>query len=85
MDPVTRRYRLNGPNRSELTLARLEEGSSQPSSGQGLIDFFAWIACGFHHHYEPTGRTKRDLELVFPVTFEQVRCRDCGHMTWRRV
>ena len=52
--------------------------------GEGIVDFFAWMLCGFNHHYEPTGKTKRDVDLVFPIILEQVKCKDCGYVTWRR-
>lgn len=67
----------------ELTQIETTAGG-RPSPGEGIVDFFAWVACGFNHHYEPTGRTKTDLDLCIPITLEQVRCRDCGYKTWRR-
>lgn len=72
-------------HRRELTLAELDFVSAgKPHSSQGICDFFAWIACGFNHHYVPTGKTKTDLDLVFRVNFYEVECKDCGHKTWKR-
>ena len=72
-------------HRRELTPAELDRvAAGAPRSGQGVLDFFAWIACGFNHHYVPTGKTKTDLDLVFRVNFYQVKCLDCGHETWKR-
>ncbi len=57
----------------------------KPMAGEGIVDFFIWMACGFHHNYVPTGRTRTEIDLVFPVTFYESRCRDCGHTTWMRM
>ena len=72
-------------NRRELTPAELDlVVGGKPHSGQAILDFFAWIGCGFNHHYYPTGKTKTDLDLVFTAHFYQVKCSDCGHTTWIR-
>ena len=59
-------------------------GGKKPTAGEGIVDFFIWAACGFHHRYVPTGKTKTDIDLVFPVKFYQVKCLDCGHISWER-
>ena len=61
--------------------AETDAANSAPSSGQVIVGIVSWIACGFNHHYEPTGRTKKELDLI-PVVLKEVRCRDCGHRTW---
>ena len=70
----------------ELTPIQAERvvGGKKPTAGEGIVDFFIWAACGFHHRYVPTGRTKTDIDLVFPVKFYQVKCIDCGHISWER-
>lgn len=56
----------------------------KPYLGEGIIDFFSWVACGFNHHYDYTGKTKESIDFVFKVTFYEQRCRDCGHINWTR-
>ena len=70
----------------KLTPGEMElvTGGKRPSAGQGIMDFFSWVACGFHHRYALTGKTKKDMDLVFPVTFYQIKCLDCGHISWSR-
>ena len=70
----------------ELTPLRMERaaGGRRPSQTDGIVDFFIWAACGFHHRYVPTGKTRTDIDLVFPVKFYQVKCIDCGHISWER-
>jgi len=65
--------------------AALDGITSGKGSGQGIVDFFAWIACGFSHDYEDTGKTKVVMDGPVPTRFKQVRCRECGHKTWKRV
>ena len=70
----------------KLTPKEMERvtGGKRPSPGQGIVDFIAWAACGFHHRYALTGKTKEDMDLIFPVTFYQIKCLDCGHIFWSR-
>ena len=56
----------------------------KPYQWEGVSDFFAWIACGFNHHYEYTGKTEWRLDLLFHYTYYQQRCRDCGHISWTK-
>ncbi len=73
-------------SRRELNQHELElvTGGKRPTPGEGIVDFFIWVACGFHHNYFYTGKTKQDIDLVFPVTFYQQKCADCGHYSWTR-
>ncbi|MBR4502968.1 MAG: hypothetical protein IKP22_13970 [Clostridia bacterium] len=70
----------------KLTPSEMElvTDGKRPSAGQGIADLFSWIACGFHHRYALTGKTREDTSRVFPITFYQVKCLDCGHTTWTR-
>ena len=72
-----KRYELTAEEQEKVT-------GGAPPSGQGIVDFFAWIACGFNHHYVPTGKTKKERDLVFIVDFYQIKCTDCGHLSWKR-
>ena len=72
-------------NERELSLEEMDTVTGGgPSHGSGIVDFFAWIACGFHHDYVYTGRTKTDWDTVIPFTSYQIRCKECGHTTWTR-
>ena len=75
---------LTNQEQYELTLLQMERaaGGKRPKPTDGIVDFFIWAACGFHHRYVPTGKTKTDIDLVFPVKFYQVKCIDCGHISW---
>ena len=77
---------LTNQEQYELTLLQMERaaGGKRPKPTDGIVDFFIWAACGFHHRYIPTGKTKTDIDLVFPVKFYQVKCIDCGHISWER-
>ena len=77
---------LTNQEQYELTLLQMERaaGGKRPKPTDGIVDFFIWAACGFHHRYVPTGKTKTDIDLVFPVKFYQVKCIDCGHISWER-
>ena len=77
---------LTNQEQYELTLLQMERaaGGKRPKPTDGIVDFFIWAACGFHHRYAPTGKTKTDIDLVFPVKFYQVKCIDCGHISWER-
>ena len=77
---------LTNQEQYELTLLQMERaaGGKRPKPTDGFVDFFIWAACGFHHRYVPTGKTKTDIDLVFPVKFYQVKCIDCGHISWER-
>ena len=63
---------------------RLVTDGERPSAGRNAADFFAWVGCGFHHRYAFTGKTLEDAGRVFPVRFYQVKCLDCGHISWTR-
>ena len=80
---TAREHALTEQELFELTQIGTATGG-KPTPGEGIVDFFAWMLCGFNHHYEPTGKTKRDVDLVFPIILEQVKCKDCGYVTWRR-
>ncbi len=73
-------------NKRELTPVELQclTGGKKPTAGDGIIDFFSWVACGFHHRYFYTGKSKTEIDLVFLVTFYQQKCMDCGHYSWTR-
>ena len=73
-------------HRRELSPEELDcvVAGKKPKQGAALFDFFMWIACGFNHHYVPTGKTRTEIDLVFEVPFYEVKCLDCGHMTWKR-
>ena len=77
---------LTNQEQYELTLLQMERAADgkRPKPTDGIVDFFIWAACGFHHRYVPTGKTKTDIDLVFPVKFYQVKCIDCGHISWER-
>ena len=77
---------LTNQEQYELTLLQMERaaGGKRPKPTDGIVDFFIWAACGFHHRYVPTGKTKTDIDLVFPVKFYQVKGIDCGHISWER-
>lgn len=77
---------LTNHEQYELTQLQMERaaGGKRPKPTDGIVDFFIWAACGFHHRYVPTGKTKTDIDLVFPVKFYQVKCIDCGHISWER-
>ena len=77
---------LTNQEQYELTLLQMERaaGGKRPKPTDGIVDFFIWAACGIHHRYVPTGKTKTDIDLVFPVKFYQVKCIDCGHISWER-
>lgn len=69
----------------ELTDEEMEQtAGGKPHVGEGIIDFFSWVACGFNHHYVYTGKTKQSIDLVFHVTFYEQKCTDCGHYNWTR-
>ena len=70
-----------------IIMEQNREEMKQPAGGKpGLIDgplmLFSWIACGFHHNYKYTGKTKNDLDLFIRKKFYQRICRDCGHEDW---
>ena len=73
-------------NMYELTQLQMEQaaGGKRPKPTDGFVEFFIWAACGFNHHYVPTGKSKTEIDLVFPVKFYQVKCTDCGHISWKR-
>ena len=69
----------------ELTDEEMEQtAGGKPHVGEGIIDFFSWVACGFNHHYVYTGKTKQSIDLVFHVTFYEQKCTDCVHYNWTR-
>lgn len=69
----------------ELSMDELDAVSGgKPHEVDGIEDFFAWIACGFNHHYEYTGKTEWRLDLVFHYTYYEQKCRDCGHKSWTK-
>ena len=68
---------------SEDELEQVAAGKKRKQS-EAIYDFFMWIACGFNHHYVPTGKTRTEIDLVFPVKFYEVKCLDCGNITWKR-
>ena len=72
--------------RRELTMDELEQvsGGKKPKAGAAVWDFFMWVACGFSHNYIPTGKTRKEIDLVFPVDFYEVKCTECGNVTWKR-
>lgn len=75
----------NGSRPKEMGLAELEQvAGGKPYLGEGVINFFSWVACGFNHHYEYTGETQQRIDFAFKVDFYQQRCRDCGHINWTR-
>ena len=75
----------DGSRPKEMGLAELEQvAGGKPYLGEGVIDFFSWVACGFNHHYEYTGETQQRIDFAFKVDFYQQRCRDCGHINWTR-
>ena len=43
---------------------KLVTGGKRPSAGQGIADFISWAACGFHHRYALTGKTKEAAQLT---------------------
>ena len=71
--------------RKELSLDEAEKVAAGANHVQAFSDFFAWIGCGFNHHYAPTGRTKHGHDFIFEATFYEVKCNDCGHITWKRM
>ena len=75
----------DGSGPQELTVDEMEQtAGGKPHLGEGIIDFFSWVACGFNHHYVYTGKTKQSIDLVFHVTFYEQKCADCGHYNWTR-
>ena len=75
----------DGSRLQELTVDELEQvAGGKPHTGEGIIDFVSWVACGFNHHYVYTGKTKQSIDLVFHVTFYEQKCVDCGHYNWTR-
>ena len=69
----------------ELPVEELESVSGgKPYIAEGVINFISWIACGFNHNYEYTGKTQWRIDLFWHVTFYQRICRDCGHEDWTR-
>ena len=69
----------------ELTKDDLDTvAGGKPHEVDGIVDFFAWIACGFNHHYEYTGRTQWRLDLINHYTHYEQKCRDCGHVSWTK-
>lgn len=77
--------RTDGGAPQESSVDEMEQvAGGKPNPGDGIIDFVSWVACGFNHHYVYTGKTRKDVDLVFPVTFYQQRCVDCGHRNWTR-
>ena len=86
MVTTAKNNRLTNQEQYELTPLQMERaaGGKRPKPTDGIVDFFIWAACGFHHRYIPTGKTKTDIDLVFPVKFYQVKCIDCGHISWER-
>lgn len=75
----------NGGRPQEMGEAEMAQAAGgKPHQAEGIIDFFAWVACGFNHHYVYTGKTKQSIDLVFHVTFYEQKCRDCGHYNWTR-
>lgn len=75
----------DGSEPQKLKVDEMEQvAGGKPNPGDGIVDFIAWAACGFNHHYVHTGKTKKDVDLVFPVTFYQQRCVDCGYRRWTR-
>ena len=75
----------DGSRPKEMGLAELEQvAGGKPYLGEGVINFFSWVACGFNHHYEYTGETQQRIDFAFKVDFYQQRCRDCGHINWTR-
>ena len=69
----------------ELTIEQMENTTGAKGQGQAIVDFFAWVTCGFNHHYQDTGKTKVFMDGPIPTRFKHVRCKDCGHKTWKRV
>ena len=72
--------------RQQYRLSQAEMESivgGKPGYADGIVDFFAWIACGFNHHYVYTGKTQIRTDIV-RVTFYEQRCKDCGHINWTR-
>jgi len=86
MTTTTKNTNMTEQEMYELTQLQMERaaGGKKPTPVDGIIDLIAWAACGFHHRYVPTGKTKTDLDLVIPVKFYQVKCIDCGHISWER-
>ena len=86
MTTTTKNTNMTEQEMYELTQLQMERatGGKKPTPVDGIIDLISWAACGFHHRYVPTGKTKTDLDLVFPVRFYQVKCIDCGHISWER-
>ncbi len=75
----------DGSGPQELPVDEMEQAAGgKPHLGEGIIDFFSWVACGFNHHYVYTGKTKQSIDLVFHVTFYEQKCVDCGHYNWTR-
>ena len=70
---------------TELSLREMEHlAGGKPGLVDGVVNFCSWVACGFHHNYRYTGKTKTDIDLVFHVKFHQQICKDCGHENWTR-
>ena len=44
---------LTNQEKYELTLLQMERaaGGKRPKPTDGIVDFFIWAACGFHHRY----------------------------------
>ena len=62
-------------SRRELTPDELDAvNGGKPHTGQGIIDFFSWVACGFNY----------SVDFIMKADFYEVKCTDCGHTTWKR-
>ena len=86
MTATTKKTVLTEQELYELTQAEMKLiAGGRPKQGEGLLDLVMWVACGFNHHYVPTGKTKKDVDLCIPITLYEVRCRDCGYYTWKRM
>lgn len=85
MNKIQKSIRDKVQSRRELTPDELDAvNGGKPHTGQGIIDFFSWVACGFNHHYVPTGKTKYSVDFIMKADFYEVKCTDCGHTTWKR-
>ena len=67
---------------TESEMKEVNAGVTHPVDG--VIMFFSWVACGFHHNYKYTGKKQTRLDLFWHVTFYQRKCQDCGHIDWTR-
>ena len=86
MNTIRNTNRTNHLNVQPLTQEQLEStAGGGKGQGQAIVDFIAWVACGFNHHYVDTGKTKVVMDGPIPTRFKQVKCKDCGHKTWQRV